>query len=1435
MTTCDAAERPRRAALPLPVAEAGLLLPLERARAALGGIAPEDSQLHTRNAMRPPASSLSAIGRPWLGHPDALVQLASADPTILDDGPRQVLFGPPDVGNWLQDRERGVDLKDHPYSVDLRPDAVARAALGRDDDDLLWLFDRMHALHYAALNGIRRVADLPPTPVDKGSPAADRRLQQLWSSPGLMRLFGFARDVLIDFNQPLTDGAGRFIQIDFPGRTESANYRTQKTAFEIDKSRGLFYPPSKAAYENGSDPVFRHGVRRLGNKKDDGSFRYSMVSIEPIVSADDDVQANSNKRNSRVTTGPLALVCCNPQPEDRAHDGETEYAENLSAPGPDRLDVGIDTEDGGIRWYSASPRTVSHGDPKQRGKADENWPQKVIDALTPNWLPAWERDSHGLVSATFLQKDERPGHQSVDCFDPRVATYSGEAIGARSDMIDVLGRKPRWGTRPVSLKPDDDLNIDQHIGASTDRRAALALRRLGWNYHFGIRRAFLGGAGPTLERARVVYEEDSETPFPPVTAGGGGLRYLRHDAIAKPVVMLSPEVPLLPAAHAQLQTGLQMVLISRKSPAGGAAINHTARILVAPSVEPEFAALHEAFDDLGEHSATSGEILVAMQDANKKQKMLPLTTKAPRQGLQNAWLNYEDPAPKSGGRGQHRFRLGAGEKRPTPYYPDPAACYMVMRLLHPERPDTWLSPPMVVGIRGDSAGDRAFRWPDVLPVRVELRTARGGSDEGLQLSGGDIVNVGGQSFRQVTVSLLPGESAILKTWLAPSAEDLLAWFDVVERSAQLCESEGEACKCKPGLACATGRQSLLGEASGPLASDADERQRLAMLYHQRLLEQPNYLFADVADISVVHVTDVPWAAAKFVETPIVARPITLDNEPLTAFLATAGSAADWGKIKAEDGATAVILGGTIEFDQTTTSGLVIEALMLRPGDQVLEPTPLAVPPQFAPNEVSEIVASNGEPSFGNKVWSEVLRIQNIPLPVDGRSGPRRYRLEELLLGRIAEMQKATIQYGAPLQHGQARQATFRVVPIARHVSMISRKAIALPGQFLKETAPVWIPATIRPAAPDVKELVPIFSWDDHSSVDKAVARFSRTRKTGLRLVLRRPWFSTGEGERVGIVFWPPPVLNLPLLKTQPPFNEIEVPQSTALGLLTEEDLDPFGRFVSVWGIDPIKREPLEPIDRHRFLSWNDLKLPDKAMLHPRVLMPIPGAIPGQNKEIFVEVSVVSFPLTFVNGERDAYVDIDLAPVKGVAEAVVRLGVVRMQLNARQDTPPSQRIDRSGIRCSPPVAVQSQLLPERRLSVSVTEVNSKHGADGDQLSVSVVLSGPAAPIVVKKPDARVSIELSEHISGEELAVKTIGGRRARAEGSGDSKELFLKYDKGEASWVANFLLPGKLGTRNLVALAREEALVDPANGKIDTVDLPRYFGKVVVRNPLVIRG
>ena len=149
----------RRTLLPFPAAEAGLLLPLERARAGLTMLAPEDSPLHVRPPMRPTVGSLSAIGRPWLGKPDTLVRLASADPSVANIASPQALSGPPDVASWLRDRNSGVDVSDHPYSAYLDGDAITRTALGRDKEDLLWLFDRMHALHYAALNGVEWIAD----------------------------------------------------------------------------------------------------------------------------------------------------------------------------------------------------------------------------------------------------------------------------------------------------------------------------------------------------------------------------------------------------------------------------------------------------------------------------------------------------------------------------------------------------------------------------------------------------------------------------------------------------------------------------------------------------------------------------------------------------------------------------------------------------------------------------------------------------------------------------------------------------------------------------------------------------------------------------------------------------------------------------------------------------------------------------------------------------------------------------------------------------------------------------------------------------------------------------------------------------------------------------------------------------------------------------
>jgi hypothetical protein len=1436
---------PLRAHVPLPVAEAGLLLPLERARAALTMIAPDDSPLHKRSGLRPPPEKLNAMGRPWLGDTQTLVRLASANPGMLDDSSRRILFGPPDVGAWLQDNEAGTDLSDHPFSAPLNPDDIARRALGHGDQDLLSVFDRMHAFHYAALNGIplaqnAPVPDSADDPEHEQSPGATRRLQQLLSSPALLRLFGFARDVLIDFGADIPDGVGIFEQVIF-----SIPIAFQKTAFEVDRDRGHFYPPSRIT----KGDTVRHGVRRIGFREDDGNHRFAMISIEPVISADEDMQASSNKRKGKVTTGPLALVDLRPQSFPPFETRDVQFAEDLAAPAPNRLDVGIDTEDAKVAWYSASPRVIRYGDPRAPAGRSPDWPQKIIDRLTPDWLPAFERDAHGIAFSTFKQKlDENPTDAakqddkdkkqttSVSSCDPRIATYGGEALGARSNPINIEGKKPKWGASPVWLS-ESDLLLDQHVGVAVGDAGDLALRRFGWRYHFGIRRAFIGGAGITLDRARAIYEEDEDAAFPPASKNGGGFRYLRHDAITKPEVMLPPGVSKRPKPLDKLQTGQQMVLVSRRVKSG-AEIDRTTRILVPQPVEPEFAAMHEAFDEIEVRGAVADQIAVPMPNTAAGDKGAPLATYAPRQGLRNLWLNHDDQHGTD--TRSHRLKIGGGEIRATPYYPDPAACLMVLRLWHPHL-ERWLGPPIAVRIRGDGVDGKDFRWPDVLPVMLELRAVTG--TQGPRLSDGDIITKKGQRYRHVTASLAPGEAANLKVWFAPDTEDMLSWFDVIERSVDLCTAEGKECVCKPEVECATGRLHLLGTLgagmTSGLGSTEEERYRLAGLYHQRLLQEPNYLFADVTNIKLVHTTDEPWAAAAFKGTPVVARPISLEKDSLNAFLATAGRASDWDDRAVEDNATAVIIGGEIIFDQATTASLSIEAQMLRPGDESLERAPPEVPAQFVPNEMTAIKyrEDEGGADFGNKVWTEILRIENIPMPEDGRAGPHEFRLEEVLAGRDPRMTGATVQYLAPLNHGQARQAQLRVVPSARHAAMISTK-LAPPSLQHPVTPAVWIPATIQPAAPDCKELIPCLTWVESSETERGNVRAIKKRNTGFRLVLRRPWFSTGEGERVGIVLWPPPVLNLPFAAGPTSFNETEVPTDLALNMLTEEDLSPFGRLVSVWGGDPTKTAPREREAKHRFLSFREFKLPKTAMMHPRVLMPVPASVTGQDKPTFVEVSVVSFPVEFEEYATDAFVDIDIAPILGVAEPLLRLGVVRLQLNARNDTPPSFRGDASGIRCSPASVVEARLFPERVLSASATAIGPEHGASDLRTSVSVVLSGPGSSSAAGPSGTRVCIELKELIGDDEVAVAIIkseasqGGEiralnHAFAEGTGKMTDSVLyKHEKGEDIWVANFILPGNIGGRTIVARAREDVLEKYAWEDLkDPAELPRYFAEV----------
>src|SRR5262249_20085151 len=96
--------------------------------------------------------------------------------------------------------------------------------------------------------------------------------------------------------------------------------------------------------------------------------------------------------------------------------------------------------------------------------------------------------------------------------------------------------------------------------------------------------------------------------------------------------------------------------------------------------------------------------------------------------------------------------------------------------------------------------------------------------------------------------------------------------------------------------------------------------------------------------------------------------------------------------------------------------------------------------------------------------------------------------------------------------------------------------------FSRTSKPVVVdvPASARPLAPAVVYVLPTFGWQRQSDTNlKRSVRFGG----GLRVYLERPWFSSGEGELLGVALW-----------------------SYANGALDREKFKPF---ITQWGMDPI--------------------------------------------------------------------------------------------------------------------------------------------------------------------------------------------------------------------------------------------------------------------------
>jgi hypothetical protein len=259
--------------------------------------------------------------------------------------------------------------------------------------------------------------------------------------------------------------------------------------------------------------------------------------------------------------------------------------------------------------------------------------------------------------------------------------------------------------------------------------------------------------------------------------------------------------------------------------------------------------------------------------------------------------------------------------------------------------------------------------------------------------------------------------------------------------------------------------------------------------------------------------------------------------------------------------------------------------------------------------------------------------------------------------------------------------------------------------FTRTSDPVVVdvPASARPLAPDVVYVVPTFGWERQTETNlKRSVRFGG----GLRVYLNRPWFSSGEGELLGVALW-----------------------SGQNGPLDESTRDKFKPFFTQWGMDPIwQTDSLGSApDVYNFPDADDAEYDvtlDEASARQ------PDGRPGR-------VSVAGFVPHYDEDRRLWFADLTINLPSDSYMPFVRLALVRHQPRALADAKVSRVV----------LADFAQLTPDRSAMVTADPHHPR--------TVRVVVSGVAprgpAAVVQTQPmpeslsprPTRIRIRVQQH--------------------------------------------------------------------------------------------
>jgi hypothetical protein len=275
---------------------------------------------------------------------------------------------------------------------------------------------------------------------------------------------------------------------------------------------------------------------------------------------------------------------------------------------------------------------------------------------------------------------------------------------------------------------------------------------------------------------------------------------------------------------------------------------------------------------------------------------------------------------------------------------------------------------------------------------------------------------------------------------------------------------------------------------------------------------------------------------------------------------------------------------------------------------------------------------------------------------------------------------------------------------------------------------VEVPASARPAIPVISYVLPTFGWQRQEQTNlKRSVRFGG----GLRVVLERPWFSSGDGELLGVALY-----------------------DYVNGSFTDREL--WKPTISQWGADPIWNSPgldVLPQPYH---------FPNKSA--EEYDLSLPGRAPGR-------VAVAGFPVAFDFDLQKWFVDLTINIDSLAYTPFIRLALVRYQPFALPDAKLS------------PVALAdfAQLTPERSAVLTADPYHPRRL----RLTVSgPAPSGPAPVIVGSQPTHPISSPTLVTVTLQQrnpLVHTDLGWQDAPA-GSGIINQQFINDSSGLVRWT-----------------------------------------------------